>query len=430
MTSTTNTGPESVGPEQEAPAATGTARPGIQGPLRRLLLWFLPGTLSIYVLWGAIPTILLPLQVEDIDPAAKVANLALVTTIGAFAAMVAQPIAGRISDRTRTRYGRRAPYLVGGALIGGLALIALGFSSSLMLITLCWVLVQISFNIVQGPFTAILPDRVPAAVRGTFAAVIGSMTMLGAIGGAILASSLAESIPVAYLLLAGFAIVVLTSFVIANPDPDNRGEPAPPFHVRSFLSTFWVNPIAHPDFFWAFTGRLLLYTGYFAVSGYLLYLLQDYIGLGDDAVGLVPLVTAAGLPAIVLSIAISGPWSDRVGRRKPFVVASSLLVGAALIVPWVWPTLEGMIAFSVLAGLGFGAFQAVDTALVSQVLPSEHAHGKDLGVVNIAATLPQTLAPAVAGSIVLLFGFAALFPFAMVLSVLGAIAVLPIRSVR
>ena len=89
-----------------------------------------------------------------------------------------------------------------------------------------------------------------------------------------------------------------------------------------------------------------------------------------------------------------------------------------------------MIAFSVLAGLGFGAFQAVDTALVSQVLPSEHAHGKDLGVVNIAATLPQTLAPAVARSIVLLFGFAALFPFAMVLSVLGAIAVLPIRSVR
>ena len=172
MTSTTNAGPESAGPEQAAPEVTDGSRPRIQGPLRRLLLWFLPGTLSIYVLWGAIPTILLPLQVEEIDPALKVANLALVTTIGAFAAMVAQPIAGRISDRTRTRYGRRAPYLVGGALLGGLALIALGFSSSLMLITLCWVLVQISFNIVQGPFTAILPDRVPAAVRGTFAAII------------------------------------------------------------------------------------------------------------------------------------------------------------------------------------------------------------------------------------------------------------------
>ena len=50
MTSTTNAGPESAGPEQAAPEVTDGSRPRIQGPLRRLLLWFLPGTLSIYVL--------------------------------------------------------------------------------------------------------------------------------------------------------------------------------------------------------------------------------------------------------------------------------------------------------------------------------------------------------------------------------------------
>ena len=43
-------------------------------------------------------------------------------------------------------------------------------------------------------------------------------------------------------------------------------------------------------------------------------------------------------------------------------------------------------------------FQAVDTALMSEVLPSAKSFAKDLGVVNIAATLPQTLAPAVAGA--------------------------------
>lgn len=410
--------------------ATTTERVRIQGPLRSLLLWFMPGTLGIFILWGAIPTVLLPLQVEQLDPVNKVANLAIVTTIGALAAMIAQPVAGTISDRTRSRFGNRAPYIVGGAIIGGLALVALGLSSSILMVALCWTLVQIAFNVVQGPYSAILPDRVPDAVRGTFAAVIGAMTMVGSLGGVILASLLAGSIPGAYLVLAGVSVVLLTLFAVFTGPRDNRGELRAPFRLRDFLLTFWVNPIAHPDFFWAFTGRLLLYTGYFLVVAYQLYLLQDYIGLGDEAVVLLPLVSAAALPTLVIAVAVSGPWSDRVGRRKHFVVASSLIVGLAQVVPWVWPTFEGMVVFALLAGLGFGAFQAVDTALVSQVLPDSHAHAKDLGVVNIAATLPQTIAPAIAGGVVLAFGFVGLFPAAIALSVLGALAVLPIRSVR
>lgn len=402
----------------------------IEGPLRRLLLWFVPGSLSIFLLWGAIPTVLLPLQVEQLDPANKVANLAIVTTIGALAAMIAQPVAGTISDRARTRFGSRAPFIVGGALIGGVALIALGLASSILLVAVCWTIVQVAFNVVQGPFSAMLPDRVPEAVRGTFAAVIGAMTMVGSLGGVILASLLAGSIPGAYLVLAGTAVTLLTLFAVFTRSGDNRAEPRPPFRLRDFALTFWVNPIAHPDFFWAFTGRLLLYTGYFLVVAYQLYLLQDYIGLGAEAVTLLPLVSAAALPTLIVAVAVSGPWSDRVGRRKPFVVAASLIVGLAQLVPWVWPTFEGMIVFALLAGLGFGAFQAVDTALVSQVLPDSHAHAKDLGVVNIAATLPQTLAPALAGTVVLAFGYAGLFPAAIALSVLGALAVLPIRSVR
>lgn len=417
-------------PEPTASLAEPTERVPIVGPLRSLLLWFMPGTLGIFILWGAIPTVLLPLQVEQLDPVNKVANLAIVTTIGALAAMIAQPVAGTISDRTRSRFGNRAPFIIGGALIGGLALVALGLSSTIMLVALCWVLVQVSFNVVQGPFSAMLPDRVPESVRGTFAAMIGAMTMVGSLGGVILASLLSASIPGAYLVLAGTSVVLLTLFALFTGPRDNRAELRPAFRLRNFAMTFWVNPIAHPDFFWAFTGRLLLYTGYFLVVAYQLYLLQDYIGLGAEAVVLLPFVSAAALPTLVLAIAVSGPWSDRVGRRKPFVFASSLIVGLAQVVPWVWPTFEGMIVFALLAGLGFGAFQAVDTALVSQVLPDSHAHAKDLGVVNIAATLPQTVAPALAGVVVLTFGFAGLFPAAITLSVLGAFAVLPIRSVR
>jgi MFS family permease len=90
-----------------------------------------------------------------------------------------------------------------------------------------------------------------------------------------------------------------------------------------------------------------------------------------------------------------------------------------------------MMLFSFVAGLGFGAFQAVDTALMSEVLPSKNDFAKDLGVLNIAATLPQTLAPGIASIVILsLGGYAALFPIGIVIALLGAFAVLPIKSVR
>lgn len=404
----------------------------IRGPLRKLLIWMLPANVSIFILWGAIPGLLLALQVAAVDEANKVANLALVTTIGAFAAMVAQPVAGAISDRTRSRFGRRAPWMVAGALIGGLALVGMAFANTLLMIGIAWTMVQIAYNFAQGPLSAILPDRVPVRARGTFAAIGGAATMVGAIGGQVVGASLAANIGAAYVGLAGFALVIITLFVVFNPDRSSKDQVNPPFRVLDFLRTFWVNPIKHPDFFWAFAGRLLLFTGYFGVTGYNLYVLNDYIGIGDLAAstGYVPILGLLGLAGTLPAILISGPISDKVGRRKIFVFISSVVVAVGLLVPWVMPTIGGMMLMSVIIGVGFGAFMAVDQALMTEVLPSADSYAKDLGVVNIAATLPQTLAPAVGGAIVLAFGYAGLFPVGIVLSVLGAFCVFMIKAVK
>ena len=134
---------------------------------------------------------------------------------------------------------------------------------------------------------------------------------------------------------------------------------------------------------------------------------------------------------MIAAMLVGGPLSDRLGRRKVFVFASSVVVAAALVVPLVMPTFTGWLIYTLVAGLGFGMFQSVDQALMSEVLPSKDSYAKDLGVVNIAATLPQTLAPAVGGAIVLAFGgYAALFPVGIVLSLLGAFAVWPIKAVK
>ncbi|WP_022891010.1 MFS transporter [Agromyces subbeticus] len=407
-------------------------RPLVHGTVKRLLGWIIPANLSIYILWGAIPTVLLPLQIAGIDPANKVANLTIITTIAAFAAMLAQPLAGMISDRTRSRFGRRAPWMVAGVLIGGLALVGMALANGLVQIAIAWIIVQIAYNFAQGPLSAILPDRVPRAARGTFAALAGMGAMLGALGGQIAGSMLRSSIPTAYLLLAGLALIVIVLFVVFNPDHSSREQQNPPFSMRAFLSTFWVNPVRHPDFFWAFTGRLLLYTGYFAVTGFQLYILADYIGLGEEgAAAAIPIFGLLSLVGMIAAMLVGGPLSDKLGRRKVFVFASSVIVGVAFLVPLVMPTYTGWLIFTVIAGIGFGMFQSVDQALMSEVLPSKDSYAKDLGVVNIAATLPQTLAPAIGGAIVLAFGgYAALFPVGIVLAILGAFAVWPIKAVK
>ncbi|MET0734733.1 MAG: MFS transporter [Microbacterium sp.] len=404
----------------------------IRGPLRKLVWWAVPANFAIFVIWGAVPGLLLAKQVEmfDPDPQAKVANLAIIATVGAFVAMIAQPVAGTISDRTRSRFGRRAPWMIIGSVVGGIALITLGFQHSMIGFILCWAVVQGAYNFAQGPLSAIMPDRVPRMARGTFAAVSGIALMVGALGGSVVGASFVSMIPVGYTVLAIFAVVALLLFNVFNRDRSSLDQVNPPFVLKTFLSTFWVNPIKHPDFFWAFTGRLLLYTGYFAVINFQLFILSDYIGLGDAATSMVPILSLAGLPGIIISIAVSGPISDRFGRRKPFVFASSILVAVAMLFPLFMPTFTGMLIMSIIAGFGFGMFQSIDTALMSEVLPSKESFAKDLGIVNIAATLPQTLAPGVAGLIVYNLGYAALFPVGIALSILGALAVWPIKAVR
>jgi MFS family permease len=334
----------------------GTADAPPLGSVRRLMITIFPADVAMFALWGAIPGILLPLQIEELDPANKAANLALVATVGAFAAMLAQPLAGALSDRTRSRFGPRGPWIVGSAF--------------------------------------------------------------------------AEKVGAGYLVFAGTAAVLLTLFVVLNPDRDNRADERRPFDPPALLRTFWFNPRRHPDFGWAFIGRLLLYLGYFMISNYQLYLLQDSVGLGDEAAAFVPIVGVAGLVPILIATALGGPLSDRFGRRKVFIYIAAIICAVSLVIPWMMPTKAGFLIYAVINGFGFGFFQSVDTALVTEVLPAQKDAAKDLGVVNIAATLPQVLAPGVAGAVVVATGYTALFPIAIVLMVLGGFAVAPIKKVR
>lgn len=397
---------------------------------RRLFAFIVPVNLAVYMILGAVPNVLLPLQVQGIDEANKAANLALIIGAGGAVAMIISPVAGLISDRTRSRFGRRSPWMVVGAITTGLTLAGMGFANGIVQLLIAWTIMQLAINLIISPMGALMPERVPSAVRGIFSTIAGIGAMVGILAGQIIGATLASNIRSAYLILPGLAIVVIALFVVFCADTSSRDMPRERLSLVLFLKTFWVSPRRYPDFFWGFVSRLTLTIGYFLITGYQLYILQDYIGLGDDAIGTIPLLGVVTMLAMVLAMSIAGPLSDKIGRRKPMVIAAAIILAGALLIPLAMPTLNGMILYTALSSFGVGSYMSVDAALMSEVLPGEESYAKDLGVLNIAATLPQTIGPLVAGIIVMAAGYSALFPVGMVLATIGALAVIPIKSVR
>lgn len=421
--------PTALSPEGHDPNST--QRIKIRGRLLRLTGTMLLATAAISISSGAVNALLLPLQIQHYDAANKVALLAVASTLAAVAGLIMQPVAGMLSDRSRTRFGRRAPWLVFGALFAALSLIGMALANSVVTIIIGVVCFGIAIHFISGPLSAVLPDRVPRGVRGVVSAVIGLGSLIGSVLGQILGAALSANLSVAYLVVAGVLLVSVLVFAIFSPDSSNREAPRERFSVSQFLHTFWVSPRKHPDFFWGFLGRLLIFGGYYLIQNYALYLLQDYIGLGKGAVKLLPLIGLISIATVLIASPIAGWLSDKIGRRKPIVLVAGLFMAVSLLVPWAMPTVTGILVYAVISGIGFGGYMSVDAALMSEVLPSQKDFGKDLGVLNIAMSLPQVVAPGVAGFIILnVGGYATLFPVAFVLSIVGAVTIFGIKSVK
>ena len=185
----------------------------------------------------------------------------------------------------------------------------------------------------------------------------------------------------------------------------------------------------HTDFGWAWLSRFLLYLGSQLCLVYLLFFLQDKLRHPEPATGVL-ILTATYAFCVIFSSVIAGRLSDRDGKRKKYVILSSVIVAGAALTLAFATTFTTAIFAAVFLGVGFGAYLAVDFALLTQVLPFEDSRGKDLGMINIANSLPQVFAPLIAWlSVTWLGGYSTLFMCSAVISLLGAVLVLKIKSV-
>src|SRR5215467_5613078 len=401
---------------------------------RRWIAFIALANLGLYLGYFGPITVLLPNQVQAIAGSAhKVAVLGWVTGIGAAVAMISNPVAGALSDRTTSRFGRRHPWTVCGALAGAAALALLAGQSTIAGVIIAWCLAQAGLNAMQASVTAGVPDHVPVAQRGLVSGWIGLPQTVGVVLAVVLVTVVVTG-NAGYVLTAVVVACVLP-FALTTPDPPLPRSARPPFAWRAFARSFWLSPRRYPDFAWAWLTRFAVNLGNAMALLYLLYFLRDKIHYsrlfpGQKAENGLLILILIYTVAVVLTAVTGGVISDRTGRRKLPVSVSGLVMAVPAVMLALWPSWPVAIASAAIIGLGFGVYLSVDQALVTQVLPSAAGRAKDLGIINIANSGPQVLAPAIAAPLVSqLGGYPTLFLSVAVITVLGSAFVWKIRSV-
>jgi MFS family permease len=385
---------------------------------------------AIWISILPIGQILLPLQVAAFNSASRFSNLAIATAVGVFAALLTNPIAGALSDRTTSRLGRRRPWLIVGTVFSTVALALMANPANFIMLVIWWAIFHVAANAVLAALSAVVPDQVPVRQRATVSAFVSLSLPLGAVVGALLVTKVVKSTAYSYYTFAGILVVVMLIFVLVMRDKPLPKGAAPRFQLGKFLAAFWVNPRKYPDFGWAWITRFMVYLSYFTALGYLLYFLEDAVHYKQAAQGVTTFQIILTGTLLIASIA-SGMLSDKLQRRKVFVIGASLVIAVSFLMLAFWQTWAGVQLAAAVLGIGFGAYLGVDIALITQVLPSANARGKDLGVINIANALPQVVGVTFAALVITVFhSYTVLFVLAALLAVFGAVLIRQIKSVR
>ncbi|WP_243095400.1 MFS transporter [Thermus thalpophilus] len=399
--------------------------------MRRGPGWFL--RLSAYWFatsfkWFLVLLVLLPAKVAELSPPEeKASRLGFLFALGAVMAILGPPVMGYLSDRL----GKRRPFLLWGSLLTALALLLLAHAPSYGVLLLAYLLLQVADDLATGPYSALIPDLVAKGERGLASGYMGVLQVFGQVlGGAV--GFLLPLAPQAYLA----ALVNLLGASLSLPLVP---ETLPRSSQRPFLQAM-AAPWQDRDFLLVYLTRFLVMLGFYLAQTYLQYYLADVVrtfqALGRtltqepfQAVALLGLLISLGAG---LASVPAGRASDRLGRKR-LIYLSGAGLGAMMPFILLVPRYDLLLILSLLFGLFYGIYLAVDWALVADVLKDPEAHATDMGLWQTSIVVPQVLAGAFGRPLDLLnareegLGYLVLFLLAGGFFLLGAFLVAPIR---
>lgn len=362
--------------------------------------WFLAGLalahVGVFIGMAPLLHILVPLKAQVIAPETKETVLSIAAFYGAATAAISNILSGALSDRTRSRWGRRKPWLVMGALGVIVSYWVIASADRAWLLIAGVILFQATYNMMLAALLALFAEQAPERSRGMMSAVFGLSYPLANMLGALIIGGLLTSDAARYSVLAVVIIATVAPLALLAPVPPalERLESAAPVRPMSLT----LGPFARRDFLLAWVGRFLTTFGFVLVSIYLLYFIdKDLIIQGglagrraEAVLSILATLSFVGVVGVSLAVVVTPRLAAR--RRTLLLFGMGFLAAAAagLAVARGWPAVA---AIFTVYGLGMGCYFAVEMALMADVLPTAQHKGRDLGLLNLAAVLPQATAP-------------------------------------
>jgi len=407
--------------------------------------WF-----GLAFMWNALHPIVLPaLLLRMVPEALKNTYLGGLTFAGLVLAMVVQPLAGGLSDSTRSRWGRRRPWILAGTLLALVFLGGMALAGNFLGLLAAYLLLQLASNSAHGPAQGLIPDLVPEQQRGLASGIKNLFDMLGLVVASLVAGQLmGAGNPALPFIVIGAVLAVSTLVtLLATPETDATGlgesshgrdrslgaRPGPA--LRSLRDVLSVDFRRYPDYTWLIVSRFLILLGIYAVQGFAQYYVRDVLRVPHPAEVTGNLLAAIGLP-LTLLVFPAGLLSDRFGRRRLNLVAGALIVPGIFLLVFA-RSVPAVLAFGAVIGVGTGIFLSANWALATDLIPEREA-GKYLGLTNLA-TAGSGAAARLAGPLIdgvnalrpgAYLGYPALFLLASASALSGVLLLLRIRAPR
>ncbi|MBA3067847.1 MAG: MFS transporter [Hyphomonas sp.] len=391
---------------------------------------------------GCLPilAILVPMKAQEIDPGGSSDLLSWTIMLGALVASSVNLAAGWLSDLTSSRIGRRKPWIVAGSVLT-IASYALVLSASTRVQLVGAVIaLQAAFNIMLPSLIALLPDEVPDARKGFVAALLAVGAPLGLGVGAFLMGISTLSLSQRLALPGGLMVVCILPLLLfwkERAGSDLRRQEVSKVVIEAKVSEAVLAEDRWRDFWRIWWSRFFVQIAFSVCQSYLLLFLIRARQLADVGSGL-PAETVAGRLLLVstsLSLLVAvliGAATDRIGRRKLFVVAAGFFVAAGMGLMAAQPTLTGFILGQLLYGVGVGLYSSAEVALAAELLPTRLHAARDLAVLNIGNAVPQAVAPALALAIIGNYGagYSVLFGAGCLSAIVGGLIAARIRTAK
>lgn len=351
----------------------------------------------------------------------------LIWLAGPFSGMVIQPIIGILSDNTKSKFGRRRPYLLGGAIITALALWAFPHSAGisdilgklfninmpawgglLIAAIMIWI-IDACINIAQGPYRSLVPDVVPQKQHAQANSYISLAIGLGSVIAMVVAPALKflfnyQMSISAQFVMAGlaFALAMLwTCITIKEKSSLNTETSVDTGKKQSFWESlkefFLLSPevakICSMQFFtWIGMMCLLIYITPFVI--HTLYNIPDVSAspidqnLKDSAQNFALICLAVfNLVCFLVAIPI-GNLANKFGNKKVHIISMLSMIVAYLGLALFKSNSVAVLCFMALSGIGWASVCALPFAMLSKFI-KPGTEGSVMGIFNIFIAGPQ-----------------------------------------